>query len=94
MKISREEVIHVANLARLDLAPEEVESMTEQLDRILSYVDKLEELNTEKIEPTSHALSVYNAFRGDEIKESLSRDDALKNGPVQDGAAFVVPRVI
>lgn len=94
MKISREEVVHVANLARLDLTPEEVESMTKQLDRILSYVDKLEELNTEKIEPTSHALSVCNAFREDETKGSLSRDDALKNGPAQDGAAFIVPRVI
>ena len=94
MKITPEEVVYVANLAHLDMRPDEVERMTRQLDTILSYVDKLNELETENILPTSHALSIHNAFRADEVKKSLSRNEALANGPVQNGEAFVVAKVI
>ena len=94
MKITPEEVIYVANLAHLDMRPDEVERMTRQLDTILSYVDKLNELETVNIVPTSHAISIHNAFRADEVKKSLSRNEALANGPVQNGEAFVVAKVI
>lgn len=94
MKITPEEVQYVARLARLELSPEEVCSTTEQLDRILSYVDKLNELKTEDITPTTHALAINNAFRDDEVKKSLPQEEALANGPLQNGEAFVVPRVI
>lgn len=94
MKITPEEVEYVAGLARLELGPAEVAAMAEQLDRILSYVAKLNELDTAGIEPTTHALAVRNAFRPDEVHDSLPREEALANAPEQNGEAFVVPRVI
>jgi aspartyl-tRNA(Asn)/glutamyl-tRNA(Gln) amidotransferase subunit C len=94
MKITKEEVAYVANLAYLDLTSDEVESMTRQLDDILNYVDKLSELPTEDIQPTTHAISIHNAFRRDEVKPSLPREEALANAPLQNGEAFVVSKVI
>ena len=94
MKLSKNEVEHVANLARLNLSDEELETMTGQLDNILSYVDKLEELDTTDITPTTHVFSVSNAFREDVVKESLDQSEAVKNGPEQNGEFFQVPKVI
>ena len=94
MKITPEEISHVANLARLRLSPEEVEAMARQLDDILTYVAKLNELDTEGVTPTTHAISIVNAFREDEVKPSLDREKTLANGPQQNGESFVVPRVI
>ena len=94
MKVSQQEVEHVAHLARLHLSPEELRTMTTQLDMILSYVAKLDELDTSSVEPTTHALSVTNAFRQDEVKPSLTQREALANAPEHDEAFFVVPRVI
>lgn len=94
MKISPDEVRHVARLARLQLDEEEVGPLTEQLDRILSYVAKLNELDTTGIEATTHALSLDNAFREDAVTASLPRQEALANAPSDNGESFVVPRVI
>ncbi|MCF8056085.1 MAG: Asp-tRNA(Asn)/Glu-tRNA(Gln) amidotransferase subunit GatC [Desulfocapsa sp.] len=94
MNISREEVEHVASLSRLNLSEEELVRMTGQLDTILSYVAKLDELDTRGVAPTTHAFSNQNAFREDEVQESLPRDEALANGPKQNGEAFVVPKII
>ena len=94
MKITREEVENVARLARLELAGEEVERMTSQLDTILSYVAKLDEIDTTNVAVTTHTQSVINAFRDDEVQESLPREKALANGPQQNGEAFVVPKII
>lgn len=94
MKITREEVQHVAKLARLELSVAEVERMTGQLDAILSYVAKLDELDTSGVAVTTHTQHVVNAFREDEVRPSLPRERALANGPDQNGEAFVVPRVI
>lgn len=94
MKITPQEISHVANLARLHLSQEELEAMAKQLDEILTYVTKLNELDTGIITPTTHAISIVNAFREDEVKPSLERDKALANGPRQNGESFVVPRVI
>jgi aspartyl-tRNA(Asn)/glutamyl-tRNA(Gln) amidotransferase subunit C len=94
MKITPEEVQYVAGLARLELTPEEVTAMAEQLDRILSYAAKLNELDTTGIEPATHALAISNAFRRDEVRGSLPREETLANAPEQNGEAFVVPRVI
>lgn len=94
MKITPQEVSHVANLARLHMSQEEVEEMTRQLDDILTYVAKLNELDTEGIVPTTHTISIVNAFREDEVKPSLEREETLANAPRQNGEAFVVPRVI
>ena len=94
MKITIDEVKYVAGLARLELKPEEAEAMTGQLDKILSYVDKLNEIDTSKVEPTTHAISITNAFREDELRESLGQEKALGNAPRQNGESFVVPRII
>ena len=94
MKISKKEVEHVAHLARLTLIDEELEKMTGQLDNILSYVDKLDQLDTSQVDPTFHVFSVSNAFREDVEKDSLSQAEAVKNGPQQDGQMFQVPRII
>ena len=94
MKITPEEVSHVANLARLKMSPEEVEAMARQLDGILTYVAKLNELDTEGITPTTHAISIVNAFREDEVKPSLDREKTLANGPQHNGEFFVVPKII
>ncbi|MFC1837689.1 Asp-tRNA(Asn)/Glu-tRNA(Gln) amidotransferase subunit GatC [Thermodesulfobacteriota bacterium] len=94
MKITPEEISHVANLARLHLSQEEVEAMAKQLDEILTYVAKLNELDTDGVPPTTHAISIVNAFRKDEVKPSLDREKVLANGPQQNGESFVVPRVI
>lgn len=94
MKITPEEITHVANLARLHMTQDEVEAMARQLDEILTYVAKLNELETETIVSTTHAISIVNAFRADEVQASLPRDKALANGPLQNGESFVVPRVI
>ncbi len=94
MKITREEVEHVAQLARLNLDEVELQKMTKQLDDILSYVAKLDELDTEGVPPTTHAFSISNAFRDDEVKDSLSQDDALVNCAKPKNGAFTVPRII
>ncbi len=94
MNISKEEVAKVAHLARLDLSEQEVEAITGQLDKILGYVAKLNEIDTTDVKPTTHALAVHNAFREDVVHPSLPQQEALANGPRQNGEAFVVPRVI
>ncbi|HID02686.1 MAG TPA: Asp-tRNA(Asn)/Glu-tRNA(Gln) amidotransferase subunit GatC [Desulfobacterales bacterium] len=94
MKITRKQVEHVADLARLNLSEEELGRMTGQLDTILSYVAKLDELDTKDVVPTTHAFSINNAFREDEMQESILRNEALKNAPKDNGESFVVPKII
>ena len=94
MKITKDEVLYVAKLARLELQPEEVDKMTPQLDTILSYVAKLDELDTEKVPEATHSPEMVNAFREDVVHVSMDREKALENCPEQNGEAFVVPRII
>ncbi|MCL4503512.1 MAG: Asp-tRNA(Asn)/Glu-tRNA(Gln) amidotransferase subunit GatC [Deltaproteobacteria bacterium] len=94
MALSREEVLHVAELARLSLRPEEVELFTRQLNDILAYVEKLQELDTSNVVPLAHVIPVFNAFREDEVEECLSLEEALENAPAREGGSFLVPRVI
>ncbi len=94
MKITNEEVKHVAKLARLELDESEVERMTQQLGNILSYVAKLDEVDTEGVEPTTHTQKAVNAFREDVVIPSLSREDALANAPKDNQESFVVPKII
>lgn len=93
-KISREEVRHVAKLARLELAENEEARMTDQMNQILGYMDKLNELNTQEVSATTHAIQRQNVFRADEVRDSLERDRALSNAPESDGVSFIVPKVI
>ena len=94
MALSREEVLHVAELARLSLGPEEVELFTRQLNDILAYVEKLQEPDTKGVAPLAHVIPVFNAFREDEVKEGLPLEEALKNAPAREDGNFRVPRVI
>ena len=94
MKITRKEVEHVALLARLNLAEEEIETFTGQMDAILAYVDKLNELDTAGIVPTAHAVPMENAFRPDEVRPSIGAENALANAPVKIDGFFSVPKVI
>lgn len=94
MKITRDDVEKVGHLARLELSPDEVATFTGQMDAILSYVDKLNELDTEHIVPTSHAVPLENAFRADEVKPSIGADNALAAAPDRIGDFFRVPKVI
>lgn len=94
MKITREEVEHVAVLARLELNAEEVARITAQLDNILTYVAKLDELDTAGVPVTTHTQNIANAFREDEVHECLDRKKALANAPRENGESFIVPRVI
>ena len=93
-RISREDVLHVARLARLALSDEEVERMRRELDGILGYIDKLSALNTEGVEPTSHAVPLTNVMRDDEPEPSYPRDEMLANAPDRAGELFRVPRII
>ena len=94
MKITKTEVEHVARLARLALTSAEVETFTGQMDSILAYVEKLNELNTDGITPTSHAVPMENAFREDEVRPSIGIDNALLNAPDRVEGFFRVPKVI
>jgi aspartyl-tRNA(Asn)/glutamyl-tRNA(Gln) amidotransferase subunit C len=94
MKISRQEVEHVANLARLRFEEAELERFTHQLNAILSYIDKLNELETSGVEPTYHVLDLVNVFREDEVQASLPREMALANAPERANGFFKVPRII
>ncbi|MBM9519437.1 Asp-tRNA(Asn)/Glu-tRNA(Gln) amidotransferase subunit GatC [Desulforhopalus vacuolatus] len=94
MKISQEDVQHVANLARLRLSDEELVTMTGQLDTILSYVEKLDELDTTGVSPTTHVFPLSNVFREDIVRPSLEQQEALENGPKTDEDSFLVPKII
>lgn len=94
MALTREEVLHVAKLARLSLDPDEVDRFTRQLNDILAYVEKLQEVDTQGVPPMAHAVPVYNVFREDEATPSLPREEGLANAPAQEEGTFVVPRVI
>lgn len=94
MTITKEDIERVAHLARLNLTAKELETMTSQLDTILSYVAKLDELDTTEVPPMTHAFSVCNAFRDDKVTASLAREEALANGPQHNEEAFIVPKII
>lgn len=97
MKITRKDVEYVAALAHLELEPEEMERMAQQLDSILGYIEKLNELDTEKVAPMAQVLTESRpdaALRQDEQREGLAREEALRAAPEGDGTFFKVPKVI
>lgn len=94
MKISKEDVLKVAELARLEFGDEELDKFTEQMGDILTYIEKLNELDTENVEPTSHVLDIPTPLREDVVEDWLKPGEALENAPEEDDGFFVVPRVI
>lgn len=94
MDISREEVLHVADLARLNVGDHAVETFAEQLGAILKYVEKLSAVDTSGVTPTAHAVERANAFRKDETAAHLQQAAALSNAPETEDGQFIVPKVI
>jgi aspartyl-tRNA(Asn)/glutamyl-tRNA(Gln) amidotransferase subunit C len=93
-KIDQMQVRNVAKLSRLELTEQEVQEFTSQLGAILEYVEKMNELDAENVEPLAHCLPINNVFRQDSIKESLGTEKALANAPQRDGAFFKVPKIL
>jgi aspartyl-tRNA(Asn)/glutamyl-tRNA(Gln) amidotransferase subunit C len=90
--LSRDQVLHVARLARLELSDDEVERMSAELSKVLDHIEKIAELgDLEQVAPTSHVISVENALRADEPRPSLPPDVALAQAPDVDGGGFRVP---
>jgi aspartyl-tRNA(Asn)/glutamyl-tRNA(Gln) amidotransferase subunit C len=93
MSLTPDEVRHVARLARLELSADELPRMADQLNRILGYIEQIQQLDTDSVEPLAHPLPVQNVFRDDEPAPSLPVDEALKNTPSRTGDYFAVPPV-
>lgn len=94
MKIDAEMVDYIARLSRLELQPGEKRAMTEELERIVAYMDVLDRLDTQGVEPMSHVFPVKNVFREDEVEPSQSRDELLAGSPAPDKEAFLVPKAV
>jgi aspartyl-tRNA(Asn)/glutamyl-tRNA(Gln) amidotransferase subunit C len=93
-KIDKSQVKKVAKLARLELSEAEIEEFAGQLNAIIDYVERMNKLNTEGVEPMAHCLPVSNVFRDDVIKESLGTEKTLANAPQSDGPFFKVPKIL
>ena len=94
MAITREEVLHVAKLARLELTDEEIERLTGELGAILEAVGKVAELDLSDVPPTSHPLELVNAWREDEPRDSLGLEEVFANAPARSGDLFKVPPTV
>ncbi|MFD1037095.1 Asp-tRNA(Asn)/Glu-tRNA(Gln) amidotransferase subunit GatC [Virgibacillus byunsanensis] len=92
--ISKDQVKHVAHLARLAVTDHEVEQLTKDLSAIIDYADQLTELNTEGIEPTTHDQNVKNVLRKDEPRKWITKEEALKNAPDKEAGQFRVPSIL
>ncbi len=92
--LSKDEIYYIAKLSRLKLNENEVSEFTSQINSILDYMQKLNELDTTGIEPDSHAFKVVNVFRDDKIKESFPNDVIIKNAPEQEDNCYKVPKII
>ena len=93
-RIDKHQVKKVAKLSRLDLTEQEVERFSHQLSAVLEYVDKMNEVDTENVEPLAHCLPISNCFRQDEVTDSLGTEKTLANAPKRDGEFFKVPKIL
>ncbi|MEN8907146.1 MAG: Asp-tRNA(Asn)/Glu-tRNA(Gln) amidotransferase subunit GatC [Clostridiales bacterium] len=94
MKISEETIRNVASLARLKLSDSDIIKLKVDMENIISYVNKLDELDVSDVEPTAHIMSVNNVLRDDKVKESYKRDQILENAPSEDEGCFKVPKIV
>ncbi|MGE5557754.1 MAG: Asp-tRNA(Asn)/Glu-tRNA(Gln) amidotransferase subunit GatC [Bacillota bacterium] len=94
MALTKQDVERVARLASLGLSAGEEARLAAELSKILQFVEKLNELDTEGVEPMSHAIPVYNVFRGDEPHDSLDTEEVLKNAPEREDGFFKVPKLL
>ena len=94
MSITTRDVRYIAELARLSFTAEEEERLARELNDVLSYMEKLNELDTSAVPPMSHVLDLYNVFREDDVRHRVEREQALQSGPDADDAYFRVPKII
>ncbi len=94
MSIDKATVEHIAKLAKLEFDDQSKEEIMKDLDRMLEFVDKLNELDTDNIEPLTHMTEEHNVLRADEVKTEISQAEALKNAPQKDSDYFIVPKVL
>lgn len=94
MAVTKEMVEHIAKLAKLTFSEAEKETFSEELNQILNYIEKLNELETSDIEPLSHTIEMTNAFRSDSVQPSLPAETAVENAPSKKNTYFKVPKVI
>lgn len=94
MSISKEEIIHIAKLASLNLSEKEIEGYTKDMQEILEFANTVNNVNTDDIKETIGANDNYNVFRKDEVKQIVSKEELLKNAPSQDDGMFRIPKVI
>ncbi len=94
MSVERKDVEHVALLARLALTEEEIAMYTTELNAVLSFMEKLNELDTSQVSPTTHVLDLQNVFREDEVGQSMAVDDVVANAPEKTDGQFKVPRIL
>ena len=94
MSLTRADVEKVSLLGRLLLSDAELDTMTEQMGRIVGYVEQLSELNTDDVQPMAHALEMHNVFAEDALGASLPREAALANAPKKDAECYRVPAVL
>jgi len=87
-------VKYVAHLARLSLSPAEEQKIGAQLGNILGYIEKLKQVDVTGVEPTAHAFPLVNVTRPDEVRPSISNEDALRNAPAQVNGLFIVPKIV
>lgn len=88
------DVKYVAHLARIQLTPEEEALFGAQLGQVLGYIEKLNELDVSQVEPTAHAVPLVNVTRADEVRPSLTNDEALRNAPAKANGLFIVPKIV
>jgi len=88
------DVKYVAHLARIALTPDEEKKLGSQLGHILGYIEKLRELDVTNVEPTAHAVPLVNITRADEIRPSISHDEAMRNAPKQANGLFIAPKIV
>lgn len=93
-KLTAEQVTKVAALARLKLDDSETDAFADQLSKVLGYIERLEEVDTDGVAPMAHAIEVTNVLRDDEHRDSLPRESALQNAPKTDGKYFIVPQIL
>ena len=94
MKVTKKDLENVAVLSRLAIPADKEEQYTNQLNDVLTYMENLNSINTDDVQPIAHVLPISNVFRDDVVKESLDRDLALSNAPRKDDGYFKVPKIL
>ena len=94
MQTNKIDAGHVAELARLELTEEEKAVFQPQLEKIIGYVEKISQVDVSDVEPMMHGKELVNAFREDEVRPSMNRDDALANAPARTGDEFLLPKIV